>query len=369
MRCQGTLGAVLGALLLLGLVADAAPPANTPPIVIIAPASPTSLLGAWGHHVAIQQLATQLDAHYLLIFENAATPDGRFLVMGEQPRDFLTTHLPSYLVLYDLLAHQVRRIQALQQTTSQIQGASADAHWVVWSEVADSNGFDWRIFSFNRLTGQVQQIAQAARDASGQPYAGPAPYPCVDHDQVIWGQVIGPIASGDLHNAVVQRLDLASGSRSTLATKAGSPTCAWPWVAWAQSAATSGFEQLHNLQTGENLQVPTMAPAVALAGTSMAFNDGSLHQVQLLSDFRQSPQAPQTLIQGSNLQFVTIGPRLVAWDAMGAAQVWDRTLQRLVTLPLLPQTSVSATWVGGRSLIWYQGSILNIVDTATLPGG
>ena len=143
-----------------------------------------------------------------------------------------------------------------------------------------------------------------------------------------------------------------------------------------------------------NASLPSVAPttamrnasddALALAGTSVAFNDAALQTVQVIDDVRQTPAVAHTIVQGHTLQFVTLNTRLVGWDAMGPAQVWDRTLQRLVNLPQLPQTTVSASWVGGHTVIWFDaeapaqqaqdaaagltpGSIINVVDTTTLP--
>jgi len=79
---------------------------------------------------------------------------------------------------------------------------------------------------------------------------------------------------------------------------------------------------------------------------------------------------------------VTLNDRLVAWAQESVTQVWDRTLRRLVILPV--RNGQSDSWVGGRTLVWSEPEAkgqqkqdarnnllptptLNVVDTTALP--
>jgi hypothetical protein len=314
----------------------------------------------------VRHLATLRQPGDVLIFEDAATPDDRDLILGIQPRDFPTTTRPSFIALYDIATDRVTPLAALQAPTSQIIAATADDRWIAWSEADDANDYDWQIFAYDRQTGHITQIAQAAHDTAGQPIAGPAPAPCLAAGMLFWGQAVGPLAPPDLHNAVVRAANLVTGARTTLATSAGSPACGMPWVAWQQSAHGTTTITLDNRQMGQQRALPIAASSLALAGTSLAYISADLRAIHLIPDLA-APTRDTTIFTGANLQFVALSPRFVAWDAQGPAQVWDRAAGRVVTLPRSPADITSASWAGGHILIWYDadpanpaGSIINI---------
>jgi hypothetical protein len=322
------------------------------------PAASAPALAAlpWDAHATIHHLRTLRDPNRVLIFENAATPDGRDLVLGIQPRAFPETDQPSEIALYDIATAAITPVAALQSPASQIIAAAADAHWIAWSEAADPNDYAWTLFAFNRQTQRITRIAQAATDATGQPIPGPAPMPCFAAGRLIWGQVIGPLNPPDLHNAIIRAADPATGASTTLATSAGSPACGAPWVAWDQGTAAI---VAHNLLTGATRTIPGGASSLALSSASLAYITGDLHAICLIPDLAAST-SPTTIVTGTNLQFVALSPRYVAWDAMSAAVAWDRVTNQSRALPQLPGTTTSAA-------IWFdadpadsRGSIINI---------
>ncbi len=366
----------------------------TTPRSLPLPALP--LASAWGN-VPITHLGTDMGDNRVFIFEIAATPDGQWLVGGVEPRDFIANTLRrlSYLALYNVRTRQVARIRALLQPQSQVLGVSIDDHWLAWSEATDQpTFFDWTMFLYNRDTGQVAELASAPRDATGHAAPGPNTPRVVSKGYVIWSQPLAPITQGNdasLKNAVVRLKDLATGQITTLATRAGQSTLAWPWAAWGQiTSGTGRYITLKNMLTGQELRLQQQPVTVVLCGPSLAYDDTS--GVYVNDDFSTntgsgvvnpgvSIAAPRNVAE--HLEFVTLNNRLVAWSQqIEQPPIWDRLLQRSVLLPTTNGRSDS--WVGGRTLVWFEPEpqaqmtqderngltpleTLNVIDTTTLP--
>lgn len=346
---------------------------------------PTTLQKAWGN-VTIHALPSALADNRVFVFENAATPDGQWLVGANEPRDFInnTTRL-TYVVLYNISTHQIVTVHPLLHPKSQILAISVDDRWLVWSEADDQpDFFDWTLFAYDRKSGQTRQIAQAV-SINGQPVQGLSPKPVLSNGRAIWGQAIGPISADSLSNAVVRIEDLATGQVTTLATKAGNPYLAWPWALWGQiSTGSDGYVLLKNLENGQSAQLNEQPTGIGMAGTSLVYDNTT--SVYFIQDITRGLDHPQVLATAANeadhLQFVTLDERLIAWSQDSATQVWDRAEQRLVVLPVT--NGQSDSWVGGRTLVWLEPETkaqqdqdtrnnliptptFNVVDTSTLP--
>lgn len=377
-------------------------PAATPaPTITQVNPAPLTLAQAWGHPT-IHTLPLALPDNRVFVFDNAVTPDDQWLVGADEPRDFLTNtgHRPSYLSLYNIQSGQLVHLRALLHPASQVLAASADAHWVVWSEAADQpNFFDWTLFACDRQSGQVRQLAQAVT-ANGQAVPGPYPMPVVSAGRAIWGEAIGSMEFGPLTNAVVRLEDLASGQVTTPATGAGNPDLAWPWALWDQFDLSSGhansttgqnpgYVVIKNLSSGQAERLADQPATIVIDGTSVAWNDisstpqSSSSDVSLINDITQGTNAYTQLVFGSDtFQYVTLNERIVAWTAFSETEVYDRVERRLVTLPVT--RGISAPWAGEHTLLWgdpesqsqqdydtrhnlIPAGTLNIIDTSTLP--
>jgi hypothetical protein len=332
--------------------------------------TPLSLRDAWGN-IGIRKLPLAINGGQQFIFENAVTPNGQWLVGVSQPADFVkNTSQPSYLVLYGVATGQLVTVRQLLHQQSQVIGASADDRWVVWSEAADQpNFFDWTLFAYDRQTHVVRQIAQAVRGENG-PVHGPVPYPVVDHGRLLWGQAIGEVGSDTLQNAVVMMEDLNTGEKTTLATKAGSPNVNWPWASWDQQTTESdGNVVLHNLASGQQVTLAAKPATVAIAGTSIAYDDQ--YSIHLIDDFTHAPINPQLITgatTGDYAEFTSLNDRLIAWISTSSSLVYDRVEHRLVELP--PSSGVTPgviRRVVGRLLVWIDENSLYVIDTRTLP--
>ena len=360
-----------------------------------APAAELSLAAAWGN-VPIVRLPTDMGDNRFFVFENAVTPDGQWLVGVVEPRDFLTnTTRLSYLALYNVHTRQINRIRALLHPQSQVLGASIDDHWLAWSEAPDQPTFyDWTMFLYNRDTMQVTELARAPRGPDGRAAPGPTTPPVVSGGHVLWSQPLAPITQGDdasLNNIVVRLEDLATGQVTTLATRAGQSTLAWPWAAWGQiTTGGGGYMTLKNLVTGQERHLPRQPATLALSGTSVAYDDTTA--VYLIDDVTAGTdpttagpgvEIARAANEAEHLEFVTLNDRLVAWrQQVPQPPVWDRAQHRIVRLPTT--NGESESWVGGHTLIWFEPEpqaqtqqdernglnplvTMNVIDTTSLP--
>ena len=389
---------LLAALVLLPIFVGCAPSGtrstakNTPSSTdIVAPYQmpALSIQAAWGN-VMTRTQPTVLPDNHLFVFDNAVTPDGKWLVGVVQPRDFISnTTRPSFMSLYNVDTGEIKTLQQLLHPQSQVLGASADDNWIVWSEAPDQPNFaDWTLWAYNLQSGQVVQVARAAQD-NGQPVHGPYPLPMVEQGQLLWSQAIGPISQNDLTNAVVRLDDLATGTTMTLATRAGSSILAWPWAAWDQSVpGGDGYVALKNLVTGQPTKLEQQPKFVTLYGTSMVYADAA--SVYLLEDFTKSTTGEQTVFSSANNsgettdhpQYPSLNSRIVGWTSYVTTQVFDRAEKRLVTLP--SPNGPAVTWVVGRLLVWLTpepkaqqdqdsqagltpATTIHVIDTSTLP--
>lgn len=351
------------------------------------PAPTLTLAQAWGAP-HITRLPTAQPNNELFAFEGAATPDGQWLVGEIEPRDLLDNHtiIPT-IALYNVSTHAMRFVHALLHPQSQIETASTDGRWLVWSEATQQAPFEWRIFAYDMRTGATRQVAQAPR-INGQPVSGPNGGPVVSDGHVIWSQPIAPVDASSLQNIALEVEDMSSGVVSTLAMGVGQIACSWPWIAWTQ-AGSNDYLSIANLETHAQQRLDHYAAAPTLSGASLTF--GYYSDIDMIADVSQMG-AVQTLYTppaGSNAPPgpPSISARLVAWGSSGSPPiplVWDRMEGTSVLLPASDTAPIVGAWTSGTLLVWTVGEsqaqqrtdeqnhlapleTLYIVDTSTLP--
>jgi hypothetical protein len=239
--------------------------------------------------------------------------------------------------------------------------------------------YDWRLMAFDLQTGRIRELARATT-SNGAAVPGPYPVPSVSHGLVVWGQAIAPVGSApaDLANAVVREADLATGKISTLATSAGMPAIAWPWLAWGVSSGDTGSMRVTNLETHQVVRIDQSPPTFALSSASAAYNDPDSMSVFLIDDI--ATQTPARRIAtgvdvADHLEWITLNARIVAWAQSTATRVYDRIERRLVDLPMT--WGRSAVYVCGPLVVWEDfdpgasgqdnPTHLMIVSSASLP--
>ncbi len=313
---------------------------------------------AWGT-LATVRLPGSVGSDRHLVLENAATPDGRYLICVDQPNAFVAS-VPtyrdlSYAVLDEVATGSLRRMAALARPQSQMLSVASDGTWVVWTEADDAPSFfDWRLRAYNLATGQVKEIARAATTQGGQPVQGPLSFVSVSHGLAVWGQTVSPgVDAGGMAAAVVREADLANGQISTLATSAGMPVLSWPWLAWGVSEGSGGFERVTNLETGFVRQLAITPPQFVLDGATAVYNDPQSLSMWLIDDLAANAPAVE-IARGANLadhlEWPALNERIIGWTQSLSPIVYDRAEARLVLLPT--PNDWSEVSVSGPLLTW-----------------
>jgi hypothetical protein len=354
----------------------------TSPITAWTPTPPVQLAQAWGN-VNVVRLPLGYADNQQFVFEQAATPDGQWLVGEIEPVDILNNQtIVPQIALYNVATRQIRPIHQLLHPQSQIGTVATDGQWLVWSEAADQPSFfDWTMFAYDMQTGTVQMIAQAPM-ANGQPAPGPHSGPIVSNGYVAWSQPLAPVTQGDtasLKNIVVQLKNLSTGSVTTLATSAGEVAFSWPWVAWGQVvSATGGYVEIQNLVTKARQQLNAQPTSLALNGATLVYNT-TFSDIVMIEDISK-PLTGQTVFETSSptptyIQFPSISTRLLAWNESSGSPVplvWDRVQHKTITLPTTSASQIYEAWTGGSLLVWDDtnptpSGTLCMVNTSDLP--
>ena len=353
---------------------------------------------AWGANLPIARVPLLVDDQHAFIL-NAVTPDARFLVGSVVTRnaDEHGGTEPGKAVLLDVQSHQATEMHVFPRKDTQMGPASADDEWVVWSEAAQEPGFfaDWVIYSYNRKTHSVKQVAAAPREKNGELITGgPLVFPKVDHGIVVWSQI--PPASIDNVHVLVMSADLVTGKVSTLTDLGQQPTISWPYVAWEGPRPDTPQTLTRTQETCIyllNLETNVTKPLKSTHNTSyFALYKGAVVWISehgdqiILTDVDESKSqviAEPGEAAGGPLQYPSIGDRLVTWVSYTRTEVWDRTEQRLVYV-VNPYGLQGNSIANGNAYAWQSGGspeqaaesqgdmgimgiTLNILDSSQLP--
>jgi hypothetical protein len=135
---------------------------------------------------------------------------------------------------------------------------------------------------------------------------------------------------------------------------AGMVGYSWPWISWAQAGENdTGWMQFHNLLSEQTARLDDQPTSLAMAGTSIAFVDGDaiLDQVANITQGTSNPQMLLTAAKYGYFDEVTMNDRLIGWNQNSTAMVFDRRLERFVTLPQTNQ-GFSVSVVSHSLLVW-----------------
>ena len=281
-------------------------PNTTPTLVPLPTPNPTPLdiTSAWGN-VTIRHIADTLDTNYGMSFDYASTPDGRHALVEILPSNFINAQkLPTFVGLYDFSTSNFTRIRQIPSVTGQMVKAAMDNRYTVWIETADQNISKWTMWLYDLQTQQIQQIGQNSTDTQGQPVNGSYPALSVSNGHLIWVQQTGEITLQDFSNNIIKLMDLTTRQIQTIATNAGSPVIAWPWVAYAQGDSKgNAVGVIKNVSISQTLQWHDDGLRVqldlAMSGHGIAYSlvAGSSSNLEYIADFTQST-TPMTLIKG-----------------------------------------------------------------------
>lgn len=371
---------------------------TTVPALILAPTLEQGTKDVWGTNLLVGQVPVLVDKGHIFNMLTA-TPDVRFLVGSVTSRS--TSELggtePGKAVLMDVQSHKITELHVFPRKDSQMLAASADDEWVIWAEAAQEPGFfsNWVIYSYNRKTNAVKQVATAPHDTNGIAFpSGPLVAPKVDHGIVVWSQI--PMNGPDKVHSLVVSANLSTEQLSILTDLGQQPTISWPYVGWEApnspvSQAVPGRPDTHihllNLQTGDakDLKSPHNISYFALSSDTVVWITEHGEQV-VLTDVNETTSqviAQADPSQADILQYPSLNHRLVTWVSYARVAAWDRVEQKVINV-VNPYKLQGTSIINGNAYVWQSGGsseqmdqskgdlgatniMFNVVDCSSLP--
>ncbi len=315
------------------------------------------LVTAWGSAFKKSVVPMAIGENHVFILDSV-TPDAKFLVGPIMPRRRFGSEAGE-LVLLEVSTRQPTVIHKLPTPATQVIGAAVDNDWVVWSEAAHQPDFgDWILYSYNRSTRQVKQVAQTPVDKDNKPLNSSFVLPKLDHNTVVWQE--GNTAVTKVLPIGVKSADLLTGQITTLAELGGTPVISWPYIGWVEATdepskqvegAAKGVIVILNLQTSvkKTLKKPDTPFYFNMYQDTVVWITSHGKEVMLTDVNETYSQVIAQAERDDTLQFPTISERLVAWTSYTTEQVWDRVQKRLITLEAAP---TSALHVNGKAFVW-----------------
>jgi hypothetical protein len=323
------------------------------------PISVTTKEDAWGSRLDIKEIPSLVDKDHIFLLR-AVAADGKVIAGWIVPRSE-NGQEATRLALMDVATRQITEVAVLPTTgqdINQFRYSSwgkiyMDGGWVVWQE-----GPQLKIYNIS--TQKHRQIATASDNMGAIPgfyRMARADVVSLDHDLVVWAEGSNETPEAGKLASVIKSLDLATGTISVIGKHGANPVISWPNVAWLEPNLVEDTEGLIyskpvvvNLTTGEKQYMSERyhVGAIALYGDTLLVNEWGMMFLNNLAETRRQIITPQQ--NRSNTYGFTLTDRLVAWCSRGP-QVWDRTLQSLVSLGGASD-EYGATLVNESALAW-----------------
>jgi hypothetical protein len=310
-----------------------------------------------------------------MIFQGRGTPDGRYLLIKLQSRynPGYGPPFPEEIALYAPATGAIQVIGKAQDNLHGLTGYVADNQWVAWYQRGlpeESSDNSWTLYAYNIASGTTQIIAH------NNPSSPFYPTPQLDHGKLVWDEVDGA-ATPDRANYVVQMLDLNTGTRTTLAKRAGAPLISWPWVEWSQvttADGTGGHEAAENLLTGQQSTIPAMAESKALVGTSFVYASNATNNTAFvyIPDITHPTANNQTYDPSGDgaysINGLTFNGRYIGWHSLGddTPLLYDVQQRRVIAFPLkYPFLGTQTTYIIGNYVTWIEDPNTQAAETAS----
>lgn len=267
--------------------------------------------------------------------EDAVTPDGA-LALGE-------AYVPGSSGRYVGPASVDRRtgkmtvLFTFPNPLAQVVSIAGDSNWIAWIQGSNQpNLEDWALYSYNRATGAVRQLA-AAPKPDGVHYPN-TQYILISmsHGVIVWSAIEG---MDSVYHVYAITAD-GTGGR-TLAANARGPQIIWPWVMYNTKPTQPGISdqlQLQSLESGEirDIAGPTSVSYFAYDGSSVAWIPEDNRDLYLMAPIGTTPIH---IVSANYMQFVSMNARLVGWGQDIGAVAYDRELHIVVRLSDLNNSS------------------------------
>jgi hypothetical protein len=288
----------------------------------------------------------------------AISPDGVFLVNLPRQKYNGTASTNNQVILYDQKSGKTETVATMKD--SSIVSGDINENWVVWTEALDQYFTKWRIHAYDRRTKTEKVLVESYKDAKGNGFAGPLVMPKLYGDQMVWSPTTGePTERGT--SVFVKQIDLNTGKITDIAAGAN-PIMTKDFTLWVgrDDALKSGAlfwnrgGQVQQITKGKTINYfATDGHAVVWSEfnqkASTKEHDDSRWNVGLIEDGKE--RILLTTEASDALQFLTMGSRIVAWTAYKYVQVYDRKIDKIVTLET-KDAEYSQVYANDNYLYW-----------------
>ncbi|WP_156807387.1 hypothetical protein [Effusibacillus pohliae] len=242
--------------------------------------------------------------------------------------------LSGQVILFDVNKQAYKTIYSFREPAQPI-GADINDNWIVWSEALDQSFTNWKIHVYDRVKNTKRVIYESAKDTNGMGYPGPLIMPKLYENWLVFSPAVDQPKNG-IPSIVVKKLDLRTGESSDIASPGGHPVMTKDFIAWIgkDSEQASGAVYWNKGGHIEQLTHKQEVTYLAAEGSTIAWSGHRTGEggwsVNLIENGVE--RKIFSAKQGNSLEFLGLSPRILAWQSREDVQVYDRKLNKVVTL-------------------------------------
>lgn len=260
------------------------------------------------------------------------------LIVGVVPHQ---NKKPEEMILFDPATRTHDVILSVKNSEelggAQVGGVDMNKKWIVWSEPLDQSFSKWNIHVYDRIKKKDRIVATNPKDANGDGYGGTFMYPSLYGDEFVWSPVVAPpLEIGP--SVAVKKYNIKTGKSTDIAPLGGNPIITKDFIIWSgpdKKADDTGAlfwnknGKIEQITNGYEIHFyATDGKAVAWSGHDKNEPGWSLGLIENGSERKIfSTSKPEDVPQ-----FLSMSDRIVAWEGEDKVQVYDRKLDKVVTL-------------------------------------
>lgn len=238
------------------------------------------------------------------------------------------------LILFDVRKRTYQVINSFKAPAQPI-GADINEKWIVWSEALDQSFSIWKIHVYDRFNSKDRVIYESLKDSKGMGYPGPLIIPKLYENSLVFSVAIAE-PKDNIPSIVVKKIDLETDKIVDIAFQGAHPVMTKDFIAWIGKDTEQPSGAIYWNKEGKIEQITHKKEVVYLAAHDNAIA-WSGHQAEVDG---WSVNIIENGIErrifstssGNSLEFLSLSPRILAWQSREDIQVYDRKLDKVVTL-------------------------------------